>query len=63
MSEPSFNVVNGVGRLLRGIVVIVFLIVVIEIDKVGVVIAASLPLRAIVSKVSLLPTLEARVIS
>ena len=63
MSEPGLDVVNGVGRLLRSIVVIVILIVVVEIDKVGIVIAVSLPLRAIASKVSLLPTLEACVIS
>ena len=63
MSEPSFNVVNRVGRLLRGVVVIVVLIVVVEIDKIGIVIAASLPLRAVASKVSLLPTLETRVVS
>ena len=63
MSEPSFDVINGVDLLLRGIVVIVLLIIVIEINKVGVVVAASLPLRAIASEVSLLPTLEACVVS
>ena len=63
MSKPSFDVVNGVGRLLRGVAVIVFLIVIVEIDKVGIVIASSLPLRTVASKVSLLPALETRVVS
>ena len=63
MREPSLNVVNGVGRLLRSVAVIVFLIVVVEIDQIGIVVAASLPLRAVAGKVSLLPTLEACVVS
>ena len=63
MGKSGFDVVNGVGRLLQGIAVIVFLIVVVEIDKIGIVIAASLPLRAVASKVSLLPALEACVVS
>ena len=63
MSESGFNVVNRVDRLLRGIVVIVFLVIIVKIDEIGVVVVASLSLRAVAGKVSLLSALEACVIS
>ena len=62
MSKSGFNVVNGVNRLLRGVIVVVFLIIVVEIDEVGIVVVASLPLRAVTSEVPLLTTLEACVV-
>ena len=62
MSESGFNIVNRVDRL-RGVVVVVFLVIVIKIDEIGIIVAASLSLRAVASKVSLLPTLETCVVS
>ena len=58
MSESSFDVTKWVDWLLRGVIVIVFLIIVVKIDEIGVVIVL-LPLRAVTGKVSLLTTLEA----
>ena len=63
MSKSSFDIVNRIDRLLRGVVVIVFLVIVIKVDEVCVVVVTSLPLRAIASEVPLLATLEACVTS
>ena len=63
MSKSGLDVINRVDWLLRGVVVVIFLVIVVKIDEIGVVVVASLPLRAITSKVSLLPTLEASVTS
>ena len=63
MSESSFNIVNRVDWLLRGVVVIVFLVIVVEIDEIGIIVVAPLPLRAIASEVSLLTALETCVVS
>ena len=62
MSKSGLDVVNRVDWLLWGVVVVVFLIIVVKIDEVGIVVIASLPLGAITSKVSLLTTLEACVV-
>ena len=62
MSKSGFNIVDRVDRLLRGVVVIVFLIIVVKIDEVSVIIVAPLPLRAVAGEMSLLPALEASVI-
>ena len=63
MSKPSLDIVNRVDWLLRSVVFVVFLVIVVEIDEVGIVVVTSLSLRAIASKVSLLPTLEACIVS
>ena len=54
----SLDIVNRVDWLLRSIIVVVFLVIVIEIDEIGVIIVSSLPLRAVASEVPLLATLE-----
>ena len=63
MSKSSFDVIDWVGWLLRSVVVIVFLVVVIEIDEVRIVVVAPLPLGAVASEVSLLAALETCIIS
>ena len=63
MGEPSFDVVNGVDWLLRGVVVVILLVIVVKIDEIGVVIVASLPLWAVAGEVSLLAALETSVVS
>ena len=62
MSKSSLDIVNRVDWLLRGVVVVVLLVIVVKIDEVGVIVIASLPLRAVTSEVSLLPALEACVV-
>ena len=62
MSESGFDVVNRVNGLLQGIVVVVFLVIVVKIDEIGIIVVASLPLRAVASEVPLLATLEACVV-
>ena len=63
MSKSSFNIIDGIDRLLRGVVVIVFLVIIVKINEIGVVVIASLPLQAIASEVSLLATLETCIVS
>ena len=63
MSKSSFDIVNGVDWLLRGIVVVVLLVIIVKIDEVSIVVVAALPLRAVASEVSLLATLETRIVS
>ena len=63
MSESGFNIVEWVCWLLWGVVVVVFLIIVVKVNEIGVVVIASLPLRAITGEVSLLTALETCVIS
>ena len=63
MCQLGFDIIQGVGWLLQGVIVIVFLVIVVEIDEVCVVVTTLLPLRAVASKVTLLSTLEAGVIS
>ena len=65
MCQSGFDVVQWIGWLLLGIVVIIFLIVFIEVNEVGIaiIIVAVLPLRAVVGKMLLLSTLEACVVS
>ena len=63
MSKLSLDIVNRVDWLLRGIIVVVFLVIVVKIDEIGVVIVAPLSLRAIAGEVSLLTALEACVVS
>ena len=58
MGQSCFDVIYQIDWLLQGIVIVIFLIVVIEVNKVHIVVAALLPLRAVFSKVSLLPALE-----
>ena len=63
MSKPSFDIVNGVDWLLRGVVIVVFLVIVVEIDEIGIIVVASLPLRAVAGEVPLLATLKTCVVS
>ena len=49
--------------MLWGVVIIVFLVIVVKIDEIGIIVVVSLPLRAVTGEVSLLPALEACVIS
>ena len=63
MSKSSCDVVKGVSWLLQGVVVIVFLIIVVKIDEVGIVVIASLSLGAVAGEVSLLTALETCVVS
>ena len=63
MSKSSFNIINWVDWLLRGVVVIVLLVIVVKIDEIGIVIVASLPLRAVAGEMSLLTALETCIIS
>ena len=58
MSESSFDVIEWIGWLLWGTTVVVFLVIVVEINEIGVIVIASLPLRAVAGEVSLLATLE-----
>ena len=63
MCKSSFNVFKGVIWLLWGAVVVVFLIIVVEVNEVGIVVIASLPLWTVAGEVSLLPTLETCIVS
>ena len=63
MSKSGLDIVNRVDWLLWGVVIIVLLVIVVKIDEISVVIAASLPLRAIAGEVSLLTALETCVVS
>ena len=63
MCKSSFDIIKRVVWLLQGVVVIVFLVVVIEVDEVGIVVVVSLSLRAVMGKMFLLPALEASVVS
>ena len=63
MSESGFHIVNRVDWLLRGVIVVIFLVIVVKIDEIGVVIITSLPLQAIAGEMSLLTALETRVVS
>ena len=47
----------------QGIVVVIFLVIVVEIDEVGIVIVAPLPLGAVTGEMPLLSALEACIIS
>ena len=62
MCKSSFDVIEGVGWLLRGIAVVIFLIIFIEIDEVCIVVIAMLSLQTVASKMSLLSTLEAGIV-
>ena len=62
MSKSSFDIINQIDWLLRGVVVVVFLVIVVKIDEVGIVVTALLPLRAVTGKVPLLAALETCVI-
>ena len=63
MGEPCFDVVQGVGGLLWSVVFVIFLVIIIEVDEVCVVIIVALSLGAVTSKMPLLSTLEACVVS
>ena len=63
MSKSSFDVIKRIHWLLRGIIVVILLVIVIKIDEVGVVIIASLPLRAVTGEMSLLTALKTCIIS
>ena len=62
MCKSGLDIVKGVGSLLWGIVVIVLLIVIIEVDEVCIIVVVSLPLGAIVGKVALLSALKAGIV-
>ena len=62
MSKSGLYVVVWIDRLLWTIVIVVILIIIVEVDEVGVIVVVSLPLWAVTYKMSLLATLEARVI-
>ena len=63
MCKSSFDVVDRIDWLLWGVVIIVFLVIIIKVDEVGVIVVASLPLQAVTSEVSLLSTLKTCVVS
>ena len=59
-----FEVIQQVGWLLWGIVVIVFLVIFIEIGEISIaIVVIVLPLGAVMGEVSLLPALEACIVS
>ena len=63
MSKSSFDIVNGVDRLLWGVIVVVFLVIVVKIDEVGIIIIAPLSLWAVAGEMSLLTALETCIVS
>ena len=63
MCKSGLDIIKGVSQLLQGIVVVVFLIIIIEVNEICIVVFMLLPLRAIMSEMSLLPTLEAGIAS
>ena len=65
MCKSSFDIVQWVGQLLQGIVVIVLLIIFIKVYEVDVaiIIVAALPLGTVAGKVPWLPTLKACITS
>ena len=64
MCQSCFDVIQWVGQLLQSVVIIVLLIILIEVDKVGItIVVASLSLGAVMGKVPLLSTLETCIVS